>query len=253
MKFKASVNVNLDGLKEDVKARVSVAVERAAQKAVQVWDRAIFDAKLSPYDKDAYRASLKYNMLGDFAAEVFTDFRYAEDIERGRPARDQKVMLQTSKKTRVVKRGKNAGSKYLIIPFRHNIPNNESHAKAMPDLVYAQAKMLTKSRILSVGTRISATGHSVAQNKYEWGERLPEGLMPKLKPHHTTDIYAGMVRFDTSSGKQKSSSYLTFRIMGGWQSNKWIIPQQPALPLAKFTYDTIAPLFVSTINRIVGG
>ena len=100
---------------------------------------------------------------------------------------------------------------------------------------------------------MSATGHIVAQNKYEWGERLPEGLMPKMRDHHTTDIYAGMVRFDTSSGKQKSSQYLTFRIMGGWQSNKWIIPQQPALPLAKYTYDTIAPLFESTINRIVGG
>jgi hypothetical protein len=74
---------------------------------------------------------------------------------------------------------------------------------------------------------------SVPQDKYAWGERLAPGLAPKLKASHATDPYAGMVRMDTSTGKQKLSNYLTFRVMSERQTGKWIIPAQPGRYIVK--------------------
>ena len=225
--------VNLDELTASIRQQIRQAVANTAADGAVLWIEAVNKAKLSTYDKDNYIKSIQWGMSGEFRAELFTDYQFAAAIETGRPARDMKKSLQTSSKTRMAKHGKHAGQKYLIIPFRHNTPGNTAHADAMPTDVYEQAKELQKSKVLSMTTRISATGASVPQAVYKWGDRLPAGLAPKLKEHHTTDIYSGMVRFNTSAGKGKSSQYLTFRVMGEWQSDKWIIPPQPGLFLAK--------------------
>lgn len=117
---------------------------------------------------------------------------------------------------------KNAGKRYLIIPFRHTL-------SSMPAAVRGGAKLLTKSQVTGMGVRQSGTGAwdiktraplLVPQRKYKWGDRLPSGLALKKADHHKTDIYAGMVRMNTSAGKGKSSAYLTFRTMmegsAGW-------------------------------------
>jgi len=72
---------------------------------------------------------------------------------------------------------------------------------------------------LCSGLALACTNDAPAdpQNKYSWGQRLG----------------AGMVRMDTSSGKQKSSAYLTFRVMTEKQHGKWIIPAQPGRFIAK--------------------
>jgi len=262
MRLNIRVEGNLDDLNEEIKARLSRAVGETVKQVTENWINAIKHAPLSPYDKDNYVKSLQQQTLSPYAAEVFTDYRLAGEIEQGRPQRDLKKALNTSNKVRISHSKKHPGQKYLIIPFRHNTPGNNKHASAMPPEIYAKAKALEKSRVLSMGMRpsqqaqASAGGYLytpyVAQAKYQWGGRLEAGLAPKLKEHHTTDIYAGMTRFNTSSGKQKSSQYLTFRIMGEWQTNKWLIPEQPGLKLAEQATEGAQETLEWAVGKILG-
>jgi hypothetical protein len=269
--YQISVDLNtLRGLTAEVAQaiapNVQFAVSATAAEAVQRWQQAVMQAKLWHVEKDAYLKSIRWEMTSqsvtanglDYVAKVWTDYRLAPLIETGRPARDMKAVLPTAKRARQVKNGKHAGQLYLIVPFRHNVPSAAgigAHAPQMPAHIYAQAKALAASTELPLGskkpaTRLSATGHTVPQKSYAWGGRLPAGLAPKKKAYHVTDLYAGMVRFDTSSGKQKSSAYMTFRTMGQW-SDGWIVPAKPGQYLAKGVMDSIQPTFDAIIRQAV--
>jgi hypothetical protein len=216
--FKISVDIShvLAGIgrivDREVLPKLSTAVLALAQQTQKDWMEGIERAKLWSGEKAAYGATIHIEMKGPFSAVVSSDYKYCEDIENGRPARDLKKMLQTSAKTRLSKKGK----KYLIIPFRHNVDS-------MHKDVYALAKQLAPSRITGVGTRVSATGATVAQFKYSWGGKLTDH--PMLRPRQ-----AGMYRFDTSTGNKRSSAYMSFRVMSE-DSKGWIVPPQPGLKI----------------------
>lgn len=228
------------GLTQQLYPLLAQAVEATAAEGAYRWKDAVNKARLWSVEKEGYVESISWRMTGPYSAEISAGYDKAQEIEDGRPARDLKRMLQTSRKTRVVKSGPHRGQRYLIIPFRHNTPTASgegAHAPQMPKKVYAMAKGLSASFVLPPGskkaaTRLSGSGHVVAQHSYEWGERLPAGLAPKVKEHHATDPYAGMVRFQTSTGKGKSSAYLTFRVMTEWSSG-WVVPAKPGLKLAE--------------------
>lgn len=240
---------------------VGQAVRMVAEEGAFRWKSAVMKAKLWPDgEKHPYVESIKWQMVGSMTAEITTDFKLAGEIETGRPAKDLKRMLQTSKKVRAAQTGAHKGQRYLIIPFRHNTPSASgegAHAPQMPSSVYAEAKQLLSSRLLPPGSvkppqRLSASGHLVAQHSYKWGGSLPAGLAPKLKPSHKSDPYAGMVRFDTSvpgSGK-RSSAYLTFRVMGEWSSG-WVIQPRPGLYLAKNVAEGLQPVLEDAVGQAV--
>ena len=231
------VTFDLGSLPERVQAAlhqhapgIRAAVERTAAETQAMWQASVLQAPgLTAQQRDAYAKSISYAMVGFASAVVTATDPLAAALEQGRPARDLKAMLQTSRKTRMVQHGRNAGQKYLIIPLRHNTPGSSAHARAMPADIYRVAQSMNSSAIIGAAVRRSATGHQVGQLMYRWGDSLPAGLAPKMADHHSTDIYAGMVRMNTSSGKQKSSAYLTFRAMGEWQSGKWLVPAKPGL------------------------
>lgn len=204
-------------------------------------------------DKERYESSLNRTMKGAYAGEIWTDLKLAEEIERGRPEKDLKKMLDTSLKVRV----SNKGHRYLIIPFRHNTAGNAALGKPMPANVGAQAKKLSQSFVTGQGMRPTGQGYQggtflsdpktkkaflVTGNSYKWGDKLPAGLAPKLKSSHTTDIYANMVRMGANSAVAKSSTYMTFRIMSEApnQRDKWIIGARPGLFIAKAVEEKIA-------------
>jgi hypothetical protein len=157
-----------------------------------------------------------------------------------------------------------SGSRFLYIPFRHNTPGHGAIGNPMPHSIYGLAKAMTPSRIVGQGSRPSGTGAfsiktrthlMVPQNKYQWGASLPAGLSPKLKPHHKTDIHAGMKRFDTSTpGGAKSSSYLTFRTMSE-KSQGWIVPAQAGQKIAQGVVDRMKPkaegAFAEAVKRSI--
>jgi hypothetical protein len=228
---------------------VATSVKSVAHEGAYKWKDSVNKAKLWSGEKKPYIKSINVVSTGDFSAEISSEYEYAAEIENGRPLKDLKRMLQTSQKTRVSKKG----NKYLIIPFRHNVPGSDAHAMDMPSSVYASAESLAPSYVLPTmsknsGLRLSASGHHVKKYSYEWGGRLPEGLMPKLKDHHKTDIYASMVKFDTSTPHAKSSSYMTFRVMSE-KSSGWIIPAKPGLYLAQNVSNQLQPL----LEKAVGG
>lgn len=236
--------------------RVSAAVRLISSRAATDWTKAVHDAKLWSGEKRPYMASIKWEMTGPLSALVWSDYKYANEIEEGRPAKDLKRMLDTSQKVRRTQSGK----RYLIIPFRHRVAD-------MPDDVYQQARDLAPSRIIGQTTRRSGEITSAAfgigmvplsqkrqrrapflndpsarapvmvpKHIYQWGESLAAGSMGP-NPRGKVDRYAGMYRFDTTSGKQKrSSAYLTFRILMEGSSG-WVVAPKPGLFLAKGVAD----------------
>jgi hypothetical protein len=247
----ASLNVSVDlshllnigpVMRAHIFSNLAGAVQGIAAAGEERWQRAALKAPLWEGERQAYAASISHRMTGEFSAEIVSDYKYVEDIESGRPAYDMKRMLWTSTKVRTGKKGR-----YLIIPFRHNTPGHTAHAGDMTAEVYASARKLTPSRIVGGGMRLAANGvHDiksrspafVPMRKYAWGDRLPAGLVPKLASHHKSDPTAGMVRMDTSSGKQKSSAYMTFRVMAEWSSG-WIKPATPGLYIAKAVAESL--------------
>lgn len=213
------------------------AVRAVADQVRSDWQESVARAKLWSGEKRAYIDSFSVRETGDFSVEVVASYKHAHAIETGRPAYDQKRMLDSSLKVRVSAKGK----RYLIIPFRHNIPGASGIAKPMPQSVYDEAKNLAPSKIVGHGRRPSGTGAygmqtreplTVRERKYEWGSRLDSGMARKLRRKHKSDPYAGMVRFESGSGGEKRSTYLTFRVMSEG-SRGWIIPAKPGLWLAR--------------------
>lgn len=230
---------------------LSQAVEGLAQRAAEDWSEAVYRAKLWSGEKDAYVASLSYRMTGDFSAEVEATYKNAEAIETGRPAYDLKQMLSTSMKVRNSKRGR-----YLIIPFRHQTPGADAIGRPMPAAIYAQAKELGASAIALQGRRASGTGAydiktrramTVTARKYLWGDALPAGLAPKMLTRHHSDPYAGMHRFQTGKG----SSYISFRLMGEWQTGAWIIGAREGLYLARAVSEALQPKAEAAFQQAV--
>lgn len=217
------------------------AVNAVGKQTAANWQQSVYAAKLWSGEKDAYAKSITWQMTGDFSGYVEATYEHARDIEDGRPARDLKAMLATSKKVRTSKKG----NRYLSIPFRHNTPGNDALAKAMPTSVFDVAKTLEASMVTGQTTRMSGQKGmqhlSVPQNVYKWGGRLPAGLSAKLKPHHATDVHAGMVRFNTSTpGGASSSQFLTFRTMSE-TSKGWIVGPQPGQKIAQGVVEDIKP------------
>lgn len=153
-------------------------------------------------------------------------------IENGQKAYDMHDTL-LGPNVPVVARGKGLKGKHLkkdgtgyyrTIPFRHTNPGSASllapalgrayeqklgpaEAKALGKSIYRQAKKLTES-----------TG--MPGQKITWGSRLEAGFAPKLKRHHKTDIYAGMVKESKFYQQISQSQYATFRTIStgspGW-------------------------------------
>lgn len=154
--------------------------------------------------------------------DLINTAKQAESIEAGTPEWDMKLGLPGYKKARRAK----DGTLYLVVPFRHGNPKAVT-LNPMPNSVYKLAKQLSYSYHLgTVGTRVSASGHTVPVFGYAWGGKLPEGLVPKMKEHHKTDIFAQMYRFNGP----KHTNYITFRTMSQKSDPKsWIRPATPGL------------------------
>jgi hypothetical protein len=237
-------------LNAEVIPLLNQAVRAVAQQTRQDWQEAVLRTKLWSGEKDAYAGSITWQMTGAYSAEVSTDYKYAEEIETGRPARDLKRMLDTSQKVRRTKDGR----RFLVIPFRHNV-------SSMPAGVKSMATKMQMSRVVAEGMRptgevthlspkagMHAAAHQspylsnpatkgatmVAKRMYDWGGRLKRGALKDAGLDAAqAKRYAGMVRMNTSTpGGAKSSAYLTFRIMIEGSSG-WVIPAQPGLFIAQ--------------------
>jgi hypothetical protein len=246
---------------------VSQGINGIAQATVSRWIEAVQHAKLWSGEKDAYAKTITYSMTSDMSAVVESTYKYASEIEEGRPPRDLKKMLDTSNKVRRTK----DGTRFLVIPFRHNV-------SSMPAHVYSAASALTASTIIGQTKRrageltsaafgqgmvpmsekrqrrnpflkSTANRQDVMVNKdiYSWGSKLVAGSMGP-NPRGKSDRFAGMVKFDTSTPGAQRSSFLTFRIMSE-KSQGWIVPAQPGQHIVKGVVDEMKPMAEKIIQE----
>lgn len=277
IKFSFDLGGTLDAqgiINKQVFPLLNQAVRAVAAHTASSWQANVYKAKLWSGEKDEYAKSITWAMTGDFSAEVRSDYRYDQDIENGRPARDLKKMLGTSIKVRRTEDGR----RFLVIPFRHNAKKLEAAG------IYDMASDLNASTIVSQGerpsgevTHLSPTSgmapaakqtpflsnpktkqaQTVTKNNYAWGDRLKASAMKQAGiPLSTRKWAQGMHRFDTSTpGGAKSSTYLTFRIMMEGSSG-WVVPAQPGQHIAKKTAEAMQPkanaAFAEAIKRTLG-
>lgn len=268
------VNIDLSSLTDAVPDIVNETVFPLVNQAIRAlaeygwadWKDEVWKARLWIGEKRPYFDAIQWRMTGPFSAEIWTDYRLAEAIETGRPERDLKRMLDSSLKVRLSRDGK----RYLIIPFRHNTPGHDALARSMPDDIYQAvgSDAFEKTLIVGRGWRQSGTGAWSIQTRKpyqartrvyraagggtrivfgqevprKWGDRLSYKTLDRiLGPGHGVAIprnLQGMVRMNTSSGRQKSSVYLTFRTMAEGSSG-WIVGPRPGLLIAQGVTDRL--------------
>jgi hypothetical protein len=199
-----------------------------------------------------YQRSIQTRMCGDFAGEVFSELPYAAAIEQGSPARDMKSMLNSSLKVRISKDGR----RYLIIPFRHDVPGSDSSVSrnTMPVEVHKWfgQEGRTSSAVTGRFLRPSGTGaFDLATKKrimvpgwrYQWGSRLGKDDLAGMgfgPDDRVAKRLKGMVNFRTPSatGGASNSKYLTFRVMAQG-SPGWLVPAREGFYPARTTADEI--------------
>lgn len=129
------------------------------------------------------------------------------------------------------KDGKPTGKYWRVIPFRHQTPGSIGQGGGAPmgsaysgHAAVENAGKLGK-KIYAAAKKLGASTGMPGQ-KTNWGDRLPEGLAPKLAAHHTTDIYAGMVKLSKPYGDagKSQNTYMTFRIITDNQPEKFLHP-----------------------------
>ncbi len=136
------------------------------------------------------------------------------------------------------------GHRYRAIPFRHKTPGSgpqggqpmgsqfqENHpgSLAAPHTIVEDARKLGQKIHRKAKTLIS---RKEAASGVKGSARLPAGLAPKLRPHHTTDIFAGMIvnkqPVQKAGGKKgqvaHQRTYTTFRMISEAVPDKWYHP-----------------------------
>lgn len=195
----------------------------------------------------------------------------ANMLEHGAPQQDMRDTL-LGPDVPVVPRGQRgkheaeAGGFYRAIPFRHATPGASagavgqemgsayqgvvSDAKKLGREVYGEARGLAASR--------STPGRGTA-----YGGRLPEGMAPKLKDYHSTDIYAGMIREEKTYEQATQSQYVTFRTISTHRTTedgervrateKWIRGPIRARKLAEQVAAYVQRIAPQALEAVLGG
>jgi hypothetical protein len=205
-----------------------------------------------------YLRSIMQRRTGDYAAEVYSELPYAQQIEEGAPRRDLKHILSSSLKVRTNARG----GRYLIIPFRHSHPGNVMRDNPMPESVRDWWADQASSAVMSTYRRPSGTGAldiktrqllTVAGFRYRWGSRLAAADLQAMGiTGRSAQRMEGMVNFRRPghTGGAAHSQYITFRTMTE-HSKGWIAPAQAGEWPARTTAETYKPVAEKLFARAV--
>lgn len=187
------------------------------------------------------------------------------NVEHGMPAYDMHTTLLGPDVPVVPwgsgERGKHArkgGGFYRVIPFRHQTPGTLGQGGGAPmgtqykgALGDEEAKSLGK-KIHKAAKKLAPTTGAPGE-KTKWGERLPEGLAPKLSEKHSTDIYAGMVRQEKTYKGATQSTYTTFRVISDGVPDKWMHPGIEAVHIADDVQKYVEKVAPMAFAALFGG
>lgn len=129
---------------------------------------------------------------------------------------------------------------YRAIPFRHTTPGTTKQIGQPMGSAYAGNQAVANAKKL--GKEVYAAAKQLAPTvgmpygKTNWGGKLDTAGMgiPLLKPHHKTDIYAGMYRFQKTYEQATQQTYRTFRTISTrpHHPDSWMRKAIPAKHLA---------------------
>ncbi|HUV65957.1 MAG TPA: hypothetical protein VMW24_18830 [Sedimentisphaerales bacterium] len=122
-----------------------------------------------------------------------------------------------------------SGGYYRAIPFRHGTPGSQGLAGAPMGSQHAGQMGSERARqmgqdIWDVAKRLRPSKQAQPRSRTSWGDRLRAGMAPKLKPHHKTDIFAGMVKVKHTYQKASGNKYMTFRTISTSNPEGWMHP-----------------------------
>ncbi len=170
-------------------------------------------------------------------------------IEQGEPGIDLRKTLLGEKvpivPPRQGLRGKHQSKKggyYRAIPFRHSTPT-KGKSRQFPSMGSSYRQAMGKEEALKFGKALYKAAKALAPSTTEpfrvtgkqsaalavkqpgtrWGGRIKAKFenIGLLKPHHKTDIYAGMVRLEKTYQNATQSTYMTFRTISTAKTVGW--------------------------------
>ena len=213
-----------------------VALAALADMAYAVWQK--LAAERLHTSRRTYQAAIEQpEILPGYAVVALTGAA-ANAIEHGSRGYDMRTTLLGPNvpvvPVRSGQRGKHrskSGGFFRAIPFSHQGPTGQGATGA--PLGSAHHEQLGSAASLALGKRIQASASRLKptlegpNRTMQYGGRLKAGLAPKLRPHHTTSIYTGMVRVGKDYANEKTGrvtrqySLRTWRmistnVMRGW-------------------------------------
>ncbi|MAD95960.1 MAG: hypothetical protein CMB99_01400 [Flavobacteriaceae bacterium] len=149
-------------------------------------------------------------------------------IENGYPGGDMKEGLLSGRNMKMTAKG----VRYNTVPFRHGTPGTSGRnfppmGAAYKDAMGDEDAARMGKRVHRAAKKLTGTRTHPGASKTDWGGRLAAGTggAGLLRPHHKTDIYAGMVRQEKTYKKATQSSYHTFRrVSDNSDPRSWMHP-----------------------------
>ena len=232
---------------------VSQVLSNLADGARAYWIQ-LAGQKLNTSRRDYINGIQKVNIKG-LTATIELVGSMPNMVEHGATAFDMHETLLSGPNVNISKEG----HRWRVIPFKHQTPNSIGQGGGVPmGRAYAGHPLVKDARALGNAVHRAAknlqgtTSHP--GGKVSYGGRLDtsklkagkKGLnVPKLKPHHSTDIYAGMIRSEKAYGSKTQSTYTTFRVISDAVPDKWQHPGIEARDLSKDVekfLDEVAPM-----------
>lgn len=234
--------------------RTQTAIKKAAYYISDFWIQSAQGNPIPGTDKtirdDEYARSIEAKQMGKMHWVIGSNNPTKHKaITEGAPERDMKLGLPGYKKVKHNKRGE----PFLTVPFRHKVENLKAATRTRvgarkPETVY---KMISPAAKATVTANLPSQG----QRSYGWKKAA---VLPKIeeqieKPWHKRDVFAGLVRFDTSTGMASSSSYMTFRTISIHSAPEaWIIPPKPGLAITELVFEATKQKAVEMIEAGIG-
>lgn len=146
------------------------------------------------------------------------------------------------------KRVNKQGQFYRSIPFRHQTPGTIGQGGGVPMGTPYGSSAIGKA-VHAAAKKLAPTTRMPGQGT-QWGGRLESGLAPLLKPHHSVDIYAGMVKQKATGSGQ--NTYTTFRTISEAVPDKWLHPGMPPANLIGAVEDYVSDVLPAAIQQMIG-
>ena len=198
-----------------------------------------------------YIRSIKTNLSGTVEKVVYSDSVANQYIEKGHGEIDLKPGLLSGKKARISK----SGHPFNIVHFRHGMPNTLPSNNPMPATIYS---LMQKESRKADQQRKQSMSKVAAQGKNTYGVKVPQGTQlgrrTQLYSQYTwkSGKYAGMVKMQTSTGKAKSSKYITFRMVSSRSDPRsWIVPPLEGIPIRQRVVETVKEFIPKIIEEAI--